>query len=286
VEILKDQQVANSSIADRMSATPAARGRVRSVAQWIVTGFGVYLTLSYLVLPSFWRHYEHLPEMKSMPKVTRAPNGLPGDPLNVALVGSEVEIQRAIAAAGWHPADPITFRSSLAIAEGVVLHRPDPDAPVSTLFLFGRRQDLAFERDVGGSPRERNHVRLWRTDLVADGDRPVWVGGATFDRSVGLSHTTGQITHHIAPDIDAERDTLMRDFEAVSRLKALYFVTGVGPTVSGRSGDGDRYFTDGELAVGVLSREGMAADRPVEKLPSPTPVLIKNQFWSWIRPAL
>ena len=269
-----------------MSETPDSRSRVRRAARWILFAIAAYLALAYLILPTFWRHYEHLPAMKSMPKVTRAPNGLPGDPLNVALVGTEPDIQRAFAAAGWHPADPITLRSSLAIAEGVLLHRPDPDAPVSALFLFGRRQDLGFERDVGGSPRERNHVRFWRTDLAADGGRPVWIGSATFDRSVGLSHTTGQITHHIAPDIDAERDTLIRDFETANRLTTLYFVTGVGPTVNGRSGDGDRYFTDGELAVGVLAMDGARATGPIEKLPSPAPITIKNQFWSWIRPTL
>src|SRR5262249_26165876 len=159
-----------------------------------------------------------------------------------------------------------------------------PEAPVSDLFLFGRRQDLAFEKDVGGSPRERNHVRFWKTNLQTDGDRSVWVGAATFDRGVGLSHTTGQITHHIAPDIDQERDQLVHDLEAAHRLTKLYFVTGVGPTVNGRNGGGDRYFTDGELAVGVLSPESGAAKLLV--LPDPTPVMIKNQLWSWLRPAL
>jgi len=261
-------------------------GTARRVARGVAVGIGVYLALAYLVLPAFWQHYEHLPAMATMPKTTQAPNGLPGDPLNVALIGSEAEIQRAFAAAGWHPADPITLRSSLAIAESVVLDRSDPDAPVSDLLLFGRRQDLAFEKDVGTSARERNHVRFWRTVLRADGDRPVWVGGATFDRGVGLSHTTGQITHHIAPDIDAERDTLMHDLAAAGRLAARYDVTGIGPTLNGRNGGGDRYFSDGELAVGVLAPEGEVGKREVAVLESPTPVVIKNQFWSWLRPVL
>jgi hypothetical protein len=267
-----------------MPARPA--GTARRVARAAVVATGVYLALAYLVLPTFWRHYEHLPAMASMPTTTRAPNGLPGDPLNVALVGSEVEIQRAFAAAGWNPADPITWRSSLGIARSVVLDRPDPDAPVSDLLLFGRRQDLAFEKDVGASARERNHVRFWRTDIRAEGDRPVWVGGATFDRGVGLSHTTGQITHHIAADIDTERDTLMRDLAAAGRLVALYDVTGVGPTLNGRNGGGDRYFTDGELAVGVLAPEDAVGKRPVEVRDNPASVVIKNQFWSWLRPML
>ena len=247
---------------------------------------GVYLVLAYLVVPMFWRHYEHLSAMASLPKITHAPDGLPGDPLNVALIGTERAVQRAFAAAGWHPADPITLRTSLGIAEGVVFDRPDPDAPVSSLLLFGRRQDLAFEKDVGGSPRERNHARFWRTMLRFDGERPVWVGAATFDRGVGISHTTGPSTHHIAPDIDAERGTLVHDLEAAHQLTQLFYVTGVGPTVNGRNGGGDRYFTDGELAVGVLAPEGTVEERPLEVLPSPTPVLIKNQFWAWLRPLL
>jgi len=198
------------------SRSPVHGRARRRLARWVAIAIAVYLACAYVVLPTFWRHYEHLPAMADMPKFARAPNGLPGDALNVALVGSEAEIQGAFAAAGWHPADPITLRSSLGIAESVVLDRPDPDAPVSNLLLFGRRQDLAFEKDVGSSARERNHVRFWRTDLLAGADRPVWIGAATFDRGVGLSHTTGQITHHIAPDIDAERDTLMH----VSRRRA------------------------------------------------------------------
>lgn len=262
------------------------RGVGRRLARWAGLIAACYFVLAYVILPFFWRHYEHLPAMASMPKVAVAPNGRPGDALNVALVGSEPDIQRAFAAAKWSPADPITLRSALAIAAGVVLHRPDPEAPVSNLLLFDRRQDLAFERDVGGSPRARHHVRFWRTDLVAQGGRPVWIGGATFDRSVGLSHTTGQFMHHIAPDIDTERDTLMGDLEASGRLAALYFVTGVGPTVNGRSGDGDRYFTDGELAVGVITLESGTRTTPADRPPSPVPILIKNQFWSWLRPAL
>jgi hypothetical protein len=260
--------------------------RRRHVGRALLLVLAAYLVLAYLALPDFWRHYEHLPALAAMPKVTRAPNGLPGDALNVALVGIEAEIQRAFAAARWHPADPITLRSSLGIAESVVLDRPDPDAPVSNLELFGRKQDLAFEQDVGRSARERNHVRLWRSDLTDDGGRPVWIGAATFDRGVGLSHTTGQITHHIAPDIDAERDRLMDDLVRAGQLTTLFAVTGVGPTLNGRNGGGDRYFTDGELDVGVLAPAQAVGVRPVDVLQSPAPVVIKDQFWKWLRPVL
>jgi hypothetical protein len=108
-------------------------------------------------------------------------------------------------AIAWFPADPIPFRSSIRIAVDCVFRKPDESAPVSNLYLFGRSQDLAFEQPVGNSPRQRHHVRFWRSDRPVDA-RPVWFGSATFDERVGLSHTTAQVTHHIAPDVDAERD--------------------------------------------------------------------------------
>src|SRR5947208_6110160 len=49
---------------------------------------------------------------------------------------------------------------------------------------------------------------------------------------------------------------------------------------------GHVYFTDGELTVGVLAPEGSAGTHAVTALPSPTPVVIKNQLWSWLRPLL
>jgi hypothetical protein len=257
---------------------------MRRLTRWLLLAIIVWAATAYLVLPSFWRHYEHLPAMATLPTITHTPSGLPGDPLNVALVGSEEEIIRAFAAARWWPADPITLESSLRIAESVVLHRPDPEAPVSTLILFGRRQDLAFEQDVGGSAKERHHVRFWRTDVHADGGAAVWVGSAAFDRGAGLSHTTGQITHHIAPDLDAERDTVMRDLEQAGWITTTYFVTGIGPTLNGHNGGGDRYYTDGEMAVGVLATP--VSGRRTTVLAQPTPIVVKQQFWSWIRPAL
>jgi hypothetical protein len=260
--------------------------RRRRAARGVFIAVALYLLLAYLLLPAFWGHYEHLPAMEAMPKTTRAPDGLPGDPLNVALIGTEADVQDAFADAGWQPAVPITVRSALGIAEGVVLDRSDPDAPVSELLLFGRRQDMAFEKAVGGSPRERNHVRFWRTEHRGDDGRTLWVGAATFDRGVGFSHTTGQITHHIAPDVDAERDQLMHDLETARGLTALFYVTGVGPTVNGRNGGGDPWFSDGELAVGVLAPDHAAGANPVPVLPVPIPVVVKNQFWGWLRPAL
>lgn len=117
----------------------------------IAVALAGYLALAYAILPLVWTMAEHghHPAPEGLPKVTHDAEGIPGDPLNVALVGDE--LVAAMLAARWEPADPITLRSSLKIARSVVLHRPDPEAPVSALYVFGRKQDLAFEQDGGGS---------------------------------------------------------------------------------------------------------------------------------------
>jgi hypothetical protein len=229
------------------------RRRTRGIAAALGGALAGYLALAYGILPLVWTEAERArqPAPDGLPKVTRNADGIPGDPLNVALVGSEPEVVAAMLAARWHPADPVTLRSSLRIAESVVFHRPDPDAPVSPLYLFGRKQDLAFEQDVGGSADERHHVRWWRAATEVDG-RPLWLGDATFDRGAGISHLTGQITHHIAPDIDAERDYLMKSLAEAGWLADRYEWPGIGATEDGRNAGGDRYVTDGMIAVGVL----------------------------------
>ena len=245
----------------------------------------VWLLAAYLILPALWRHYEHHPALEDAPKTTLTAQGIPGDPLNVGLIGAEEALVHAMIGSGWDPADPITLRSSLRIAGSVLLDKPYADAPVSDLFLFGRKQDFAFEKPAGVSARHRHHVRLWRSAGLGRGGVPLWIGAVTYDRSVGLSHRTGQITHHIGPDIDAERDGLIADLREGGRLAELFQVTGVGSTLVGRNGGGDRYFTDGELTVGVLVSGDDRTRRP-ERLDNPVAVRIKEQLWTAIRPLL
>ena len=256
------------------------------VAGMLLLALLAYALLAYLVAPAVWRHYEHHPAMERAPKTTRSAAGIPADPLNVGLVGARAEVEAALLAAGWDAAAPITLRTSLGIAESVVLGRPDRTAPVSTLYLWGRGEDLAFEKIVGGSARQRHHVRLWCSEDLGTNGRPFWIGAATFDCGVGVGRRTGQLTHHIAPDVDAERDTLMTDLTKAAQVTQLYQVTGVGPTIQRRNGEGDRYYTDGELTVAVLPPGNTPRERPPERLPNPVSVTAKNCAWSWVRAVL
>jgi hypothetical protein len=212
---------------------------------------GVYFLLAYLVLPVIWRRAtEHRPSLAGA-NITHTMNGIPGDPLNIALVGSKSEVILALTKAGWFPADPTTFDTAVRIAVDSVFRRPDDQAPVSNLFLFGRKQDLAFEKPVGDSPRQRHHVRFWLGEQQKD-DRPIWIGAATFDERVGLSHTTGQVTHHIGPDVDAERDGISADLKAAGSVDEVEWVDDFHKEREGKNGGGDPWRTDGRLGVVIL----------------------------------
>jgi hypothetical protein len=259
------------------------RKRAALVSLLVVFAYGA---VAYLVLPLLWTHYEHQKGLASLPMVTLTGQGIPGDPINVGLVGDTKDVLCAMHAAGWYPADPITLRSSIEIAGSVLLDRPYREAPVSNLYYLGRREDLAFEKPDGRSADHRHHVRFWKVLERGEEKRPVWLGDAAFDRGVGVSHYTGAVTHHIAADIDAERQFLATDLETAGMVQARYQVTGIGPTLAGRNGGGDPYYTDGEVWILRLVEACQKRTGPATIIPSPSATEIKDQIWQGIANAL
>jgi hypothetical protein len=192
------------------------------------------------------------PALARSPRHTTTSRGNQGDAVNVAFIGTEANLHQALAAAGWYAADPVTLETSLRIAADVVLRKPYPHAPVSDLYLWGRRQDAAFEQPVGDSPKQRHHVRFWQSAERDQAGRPLWLGAATFDERVEISRTTGGVTHRISPDIDRERNKLVQDAIRANALDGYYWVEAFHRQAEGRNGGGDPYRTDRRLAVGVI----------------------------------
>lgn len=228
-------------------------GKRRTWSEFVVVGIVFYLAIAYLLLPWVWRKAEGHPALKQIPQIARTHDNIPGDPLNIALIGSESVVSRSMLEAGWFPADPLTLKSCLRIASDTVLRRTYDDAPVSNLYVWGHKQDLAFEQPVGHDPRQRHHVRFWQSQEVDANGRPLWIGGATYDRKVGFSHTTGQITHHISPDVDQERDKVLNDLQQAGAVIRLNWIESFHDQLKGRNGGGDEWRTDGRLPVVTLT---------------------------------
>jgi hypothetical protein len=234
---------------DESGPTPAPVWRLIRILGGLLL---IYLLIAYVLLPLAWRRdLRRHPDLSGGPRITHTANGIPGDPVNIALLGSDADIVQAMRAARWFPADPITMRTSLRIAADSVFRRPDDEAPVSDLFLFGCKQDLAFEQPVGDSPRQRHHVRFWRWDRQHD-NRDIWFGAATFDERVGFSHTTGQVTHHIGPDVDAERNRIMTEIQQAKHAQEEYYLDDFHKELQGKNGGGDLWKTDSRLGCVIL----------------------------------
>ncbi len=262
------------------------RSSIRRAATLATFAVVVYVLVAYVALPALWRHHEREKKLAGLPMVTSTAQGIPGDPINLAFVGSSRDILCAMNDAGWHPADPVTLRSSIDIVGSVLLHRPYPTAPVSPLFYAGRREDLAFEKAEGNSADRRHHVRMWQVLNEGDQQRPVWLAAATFDRGVGFSRYTGAVTHHISPDIDLEREFMATSLQDAGLLQARFQVSGIGPTLIARNGGGDLYFTDGEVWVLQLVEDCRKRTEPPEIPASPVATQFKDALWKSIADAV
>jgi hypothetical protein len=189
--------------------------------------------------------------------------GVLGDPINLALDGDEGVIHAAMRRAGWTRADELTIRSSWRIVVSSVLRRPYPEAPVSSLVLFGRRQAFAFQQEVDGNPSQRHHVRFWPVPegwRLPGGFEVQWLAAATYDRAVGVSLFTLQVTHRVDADIDIERDYVSDTVRYATPEASLRVIRDYSSAFTTRNGGGDVVRTDGSLPI--LDLTGLEAPEP------------------------
>ncbi|HEV2596163.1 MAG TPA: LssY C-terminal domain-containing protein [Sphingomicrobium sp.] len=220
---------------------------------WLaLSGFGIilllslWLALAYGELPRLWSKHEHKKVGPREEIVSYTSQDIPADPINLRLTGDSSSVRCAFQRAGWSLADPLSARSAVGIVTSVLLQRPYPQAPVSSLYFQNRLQDLAFEKDEGRSAHRRHHVRLWQISPRS------WFGAATYDRGVGFALFTLQVTHHIGPNVDTERDSLGA---MLQRAGAEYLgsePSHIRPFRWRRNGGGDRYITDGQVRAYAL----------------------------------
>jgi len=223
-----------------------------------------WLFVSYLLLPRLHRILTRIYIPGYFIGRTRTSDGLLGDPVNVALLGREEQVHRALQHAHWTLADEVDLTSTRRIISSTLRGRSYPTAPVSPLHLFDRRQDFAYQQEVAGSPSRRHHIRFWRCPqgwTLPGGYAVDWLAAGTFDRSVGLSLFTLQVTHKIEQHTDVERDFVL---ETVCRANPAVGIDLIEEFSSGyhaRNGGGDSIKTDGDLPI-VDLRMVQAPPRP------------------------
>ncbi len=225
--------------------------------------FWVFFT--YLVLPRLHRILTEIYVPGYFIGRTRTSDGLLGDPVNLAVHGCEGQVHQALTAAGWIRADDLDFRAGRRIALSVAGRRSYPEAPVSPLHLFDRQQDFAYQQEIEGNPSRRHHVRFWRCPegwLLPGGFAADWLAAATFDKKVGLSLFTLQITHKIEENTDVERDFLVRSITGAVPDVGVEVIENFSSGYHARNGGGDRIRTDGDLPILDLRRVAAPTEQP------------------------
>jgi len=172
-----------------------------------------------------------------------------GDMVNYALLGTQAQVLAAFKAAGWVVVDKTVQDAVLHGLLSTLQHDAYTEMPMSTLYLFGRPQDLSFAR---GDPlkvaAERHHLRVWQTDKAVGG-LPLWVGSCTHDIGFEKDQRNGGVTHKIDPKIDGERDYLLQSFDATGGFDSAAYVTPADPLTTAKTATGGSFYSDGRILV-------------------------------------
>jgi hypothetical protein len=198
-----------------------------------------YALAAYVLIPAVIRIYRILIPPKHLPLYCVTPDGFASDPLNIGLICRRRELISVMEKAGWYTADPLTPRIVLKHIVCLTFGWPYNHAPVSNLYLFGRKHDLAFEKSLAGTSRRRHHVRFWATTF--DGNQPVsarsihwqnrkshvqadtllWVGAASRDVGIVPIRHNLQLTHMVHPDTNEERELIVSELKSINAIKKL-----------------------------------------------------------------
>ena len=170
----------------------------------------------------------------------------PGDPINLVFVGTAEQIEQAFRQAGWAEPKKKNDQSIWKTAQAVINSDGYDAAPVSDLYVFGRKEDLAFEKTLN-TFNKRHHLRLWQAPTSAPDGRPIWLAAATHD--VGIDVHPGVISHATDPNLDDERSQVSFDLIGTGDVQGAELFTPPNPLSSGMTATGGAWHTDGRLFV-------------------------------------
>jgi hypothetical protein len=194
--------------------------------------------------------------------VMDAESKLDGDPLNVVIVGEPTDMMNSLSRSGWSFTHRIDFRTVRREVSAALSGEAYTVAPVSSLYVFGRKQDIALQR-ARRSIAQRNHMRLWLAPFRCEG-RPVWVGQVSRDIGVKMTPKSPTLTTHIIdPEVDATREYLLHSLLAQGFVERFGFVKGSAvssPAQPRVNLTGDPYISDGMRLVIILSPESIPPD--------------------------
>lgn len=240
-------------------------------------GVAILLTYAlgaYVFAPALTRLIRIIRPPAHLPIYSVTPDGLASDPINIGLIGTRRQLITAMEDAGWYMADNHSIKNICRMVIAIALGRSYDTAPVSNLYLFGRKQDIAFEIPIGATPSTRHHVRFWATTFdehkkrldiksihwhnrrmhVFD-DNLLWVGAASLDVGINFIRHNLQLSHMIDPDTNRERELIVKQLKSRGEIedKITYIKLDNPYRLINRVLSGSLH-TDGKMAIARLKK--------------------------------
>ena len=146
----------------------------------------------------------------------------PMDLVNLVFTGSEEEMGRAFAAAGWGGTLANSIRAGVGAVRAIAESNSFADAPMRTLLLDGREPEFRLQKSLD-TFEKRDHLRIWRRGETLNG-RQVWASAATRDLGTTFGLHPFGVTHEIQNDVDLERDNVVRDLVFTGCVDSVTYV--------------------------------------------------------------
>ena len=202
-----------------------------------------YALGAYVFVPAFMRLVRIIRPPAHLPIYSITPDGLASDPINIGIIGTRRELITTMEDAGWYVADPHSPRNIFRMVLAIIFGHSYNSAPVSSLYLFGRKQDIAFEIPIGATPSTRHHVRFWATtydqpkkrlDIKSIhwhnrrahvyGDSLLWVGAASLDVGINFIRHNLQLSHMIHPNTNKEREMIVKQLKSSGHVEKISYI--------------------------------------------------------------
>jgi len=169
------------------------------------------------------------------------------DITNLLFLGSEDQITRAFAAAGWSSAESLSRATEYETILAIAQNRGYAEAPMSVLTLDERVPELNYQKSLNTFTK-RHHLRIWDLSQSWRG-QPLWTAAATHDVGVTFSKARKHFIHLINPEIDQERAKVVNDLVFTKCVDGVEFVDRPHLPRDAKNSTGDLLLSDGRMAV-------------------------------------
>jgi hypothetical protein len=188
------------------------------------------------------------------------------DMLNIIFLGTQDQVTAAFREAGWHNADAVSRHTVMKGLYALLNNSGYEQEPMMTFLLNDKPEDMNWQKSLNSYGR-RDHLRIWQwpstetpnsftksvTYSIANPTaNSIWLSSSTHDIGAVLALKYKGFVHHISPDIDDERSTVIRDLNFAGCVKSVTYVARPDMPRTTHNATGDVMHTDGSIAVVVL----------------------------------